>query len=89
MASPYRAGQRGSSGSVVGVQKYVYDVFGPAVNMAARLQVFAHPMKIVAPVSMKFDLIDGFQVDEIGAYKIKGLGEMELINVEGNLSLTR
>ncbi len=82
-------GSGAAVGSVVGVQKYVYDVFGPAVNMAARLQVFAHPMKIVAPVSMKFDLIDGFQVDEIGAYKIKGLGELELINVEGNLSLTR
>lgn len=82
-------GSGAAVGSVVGVQKYVYDVFGPAVNMASRLQVFAHPMKIVAPVSMKFDLIDGFQVDEIGLYNIKGLGEMELINVEGNLSLAR
>lgn len=76
-------------GSVVGVQKYVYDVFGPAVNMAARLQVFAHPMRIVAPIEMKYDLVDGFQVDEIGSYDIKGLGWLELINVEGNLSLAR
>ncbi len=76
-------------GSVVGVQKYVYDVFGPAVNLAARLQVFALPMKIAAPVDMKFDLIDGFQVTEIGPYDIKGIGNIELINVEGNLSLAR
>ena len=76
-------------GSVVGIQKYVYDVFGPAVNLAARLQVFAHPMKIAAPVGMKFDLIDGFQITEIGSYDIKGIGEIELINVEGNLSLAR
>ncbi|WP_147105620.1 adenylate/guanylate cyclase domain-containing protein [Tateyamaria sp. syn59] len=76
-------------GSVVGVQKYVYDVFGPSVNMAARLQVFAHPMKIVAPTSMKFDLIDSFQVDDIGSYTIKGLGSVELMNVEGNLSVAR
>ncbi len=82
-------GSGAAVGSVVGVQKYVYDVFGPAVNMAARLQVFAHPMKIVAPIDMKFDLIDGFQVDEIGSYDIKGLGSLELINVEGNLSLAR
>ncbi|MDK3072561.1 adenylate/guanylate cyclase domain-containing protein [Sedimentitalea sp. JM2-8] len=74
-------------GSVVGVQKYVYDVFGPAVNMAARLQVFAQPMKIVAPVDMKFDLIDAFRVTEIGSYDIKGLGQVELVNVEGNLTL--
>ena len=46
-------------------------------------------MKIVAPLGMKADLIDGFQVDEIGSYKIKGLGTMELINVEGNLALAR
>ena len=57
--------------------------------MAARLQVFAHPMRIVAPVEMKYDLIDDFQVDEIGAYDIKGMGTMELINVEGNLSVAR
>ena len=82
-------GSGAAVGSVVGVQKYVYDVFGPAVNMAARLEVFAHPMKIVAPISMKFDLIDGFQVDEIGSYEIKGLGTLDLINVEGNLSLAR
>ena len=76
-------------GSVVGVQKYVYDVFGPAVNLAARLQVFAHPMKIAAPVDMKYDLIDGFQITEIGAYDIKGIGNIELINVDGNLNLAR
>ena len=82
-------GSGAAVGSVVGVQKYVYDVFGPAVNMASRLQVFAHPMKIVAPIDMKFDLVDGFQVDEIGSYDIKGLGSLELINVEGNLSLAQ
>ena len=82
-------GSGAAVGSVVGVQKYVYDVFGPAVNMAARLQVFAHPMKIVAPVGMKPELVDGFRLDEIGSYDIKGLGEMSLINVEGNLSLVR
>ena len=76
-------------GSVVGIQKYVYDVFGPAVNLAARLQVFAHPMKIAAPVEMKYDLIDGFQITEIGAYDIKGIGKLELINVENNLMMAR
>lgn len=76
-------------GSVVGVQKYVYDVFGPVVNMASRLQVFARPMKIVAPVDMKFDLIDSFHIQEIGSYDIKGIGNIELVNVEGNLTMTR
>lgn len=82
-------GSGAAVGSVVGVQKYVYDVFGPSVNMAARLQVFAHPMKIVAPTTMKFDLIDSFQVNDIGSYAIKGLGDVELMNVESNLNLAR
>lgn len=34
-------------GSVVGVQKYIYDVFGPAVIHANRLRQYALPMKIV------------------------------------------
>ncbi len=72
-------------GSVVGIQKYVYDVFGPAVNMASRLQVFANPMKIVAPEEMKFALIDEFQVADLGAVDIKGMGEMDLISVKSSL----
>jgi class 3 adenylate cyclase len=34
-------------GSVVGVQKYIYDVFGPAVVEASRLRYHARPMGIV------------------------------------------
>ncbi|TMV08674.1 adenylate/guanylate cyclase domain-containing protein [Ruegeria sediminis] len=72
-------------GSVVGIQKYVYDVFGPAVNMASRLQVFANPMKIVAPEEMKFALIDEFHVSDLGPVDIKGIGEVELISVSSPL----
>ncbi|WP_271946800.1 adenylate/guanylate cyclase domain-containing protein [Ruegeria faecimaris] len=74
-------------GSVVGIQKYVYDVFGPAVNIASRLQVFANPMNIVAPEEMKYALIDEFQVSDIGRVDIKGMGEMDLINVTSGLSI--
>ncbi|WP_282151075.1 adenylate/guanylate cyclase domain-containing protein [Ruegeria atlantica] len=74
-------------GSVVGIQKYVYDVFGPAVNIASRLQVFAKPMNIVAPEEMKYALIDEFQVSDIGPVDIKGMGQMDLINVTSGLSV--
>ncbi len=76
-------------GSVVGIQKYVYDVFGPAVNIASRLQVFANPMKIVAPEDMKFGLIDEFQVSDLGPVNIKGMGEMNLIEVTSGLRTTK
>ena len=76
-------------GSVVGVQTYVYDVFGPAVNLAARMQTYANPMKIVCPAEMKVELIDGFQLDDIGRYEIKGMGEMDLCTVTPNLFMAR
>ena len=68
-------------GSVVGIQKYVYDVFGPAVNIAARLQVMAEPMTVVASNEMKDALIDEFQIGDLGRHDVKGLGEMRLISV--------
>lgn len=76
-------------GSVVGIQKYVYDVFGPAVNLAARLQVLAEPMTVIAPESMKFDLIDEFQIGDFGTHDVKGLGQVDLITVGANLHLSR
>ncbi|NOD33652.1 MULTISPECIES: adenylate/guanylate cyclase domain-containing protein [unclassified Ruegeria] len=80
-------GMGAAVGSVVGIQKYVYDVFGPAVNIASRLQVFANPMNIVAPEEMKYALIDEFQVSDLGCVDIKGIGEMDLINVTSGLSM--
>lgn len=74
-------GSGAAVGSVVGIQKYVYDVFGPSVNLASRLQVFARPMKIVAPADMREALLDEFTVTDIGPAEIKGLGTVELINV--------
>jgi len=68
-------------GSVVGVQKYVYDIFGPAVNLASRLQVFARPMAIVAPDSMKGALIEEFSLDDLGVHDVRGVGEMRLMNL--------
>ncbi len=76
-------------GSVVGIQKYVYDVFGPAVNMAARLQVFANPMCIVAPDSMKEGLVEEFQLADLGMQEIRGIGEMRLMRVSPGIELAR
>ncbi len=77
-------GSGAAVGSVVGIQKYVYDVFGPSVNMASRLQVLAEPMGIVAPAEMKFDLIDEFRIGDFGTHDVKGLGELKLITVTGS-----
>jgi class 3 adenylate cyclase len=68
-------------GSVVGVQKYVYDIFGPAVNLASRLQEFAEPMAIVAHDEMKAALIEEFALSDLGPHEVRGIGEMRLIGV--------
>lgn len=72
-------------GSVVGVQKYVYDVFGPAVNLAARLQVQAEPMTIVAPAAMQPQLEEEFHITALGRETLKGIGEVEMIQVVQSL----
>lgn len=48
-------------GSVVGVQKYLYDVFGPAVLRATRLRQHALPMSIAAGAEILGGLGEGFR----------------------------
>lgn len=76
-------------GSVVGVQKYVYDIFGPAVNLAARMQEAAEPMTIVADEYMRTFLAEDFSLSDLGTREIRGLGEMRLIGVSTALGRER
>jgi len=76
-------------GSVVGIQKYVYDVFGSAVNLAARLQAFAKPMAVVAPDTMKEYLVEEFHLDDLGKQEIHSFGEMRLMRVSPGIELAR
>lgn len=68
-------------GSVVGVQKYVYDIFGEAVNLASRLQVFASPMSIVSHDEMKGALVEEFALTDLGHHEVRGMGEMRLLGL--------
>ncbi len=61
-------------GSVVGTQKYVYDVFGPAVNLATRLRDHAGPMEIVAADATRTLLGDDLMFTEIGEATVEGFG---------------
>ena len=76
-------------GSVVGVQKYIYDVFGPAVNLASRLRDHAEPMQIIACdlaiASSDRDLL----IEDLGDAELMGFGRRRLQRVEGAPSTTR
>jgi len=71
-------------GSIVGVQKYVYDIFGPGVNLAARMERRAGPMEIVLCDDMYELIKDSFQFESNGSEEIKGFGTKNLyILVDG------
>jgi len=65
-------------GSVVGIQKYVYDIFGPAVNLASRLQDVAEPMQIIANTEIKSSLGDRFASQSLGSHDVRGFGRQDL-----------
>lgn len=69
-------------GSVVGVQKYVYDIFGPAVNLSGRLRDQAGPMEIVCSKSQKEDLAQQFQTSEIGERDVQEFGILDLCRID-------
>jgi class 3 adenylate cyclase len=69
-------------GSMVGIQKYVYDVFGPAVNLAARLEARAEPMTIVVSQATRDLLREEFRVSERGEEDVRGFGMQMLYLLE-------
>jgi class 3 adenylate cyclase len=65
-------------GSVVGVRKYIYDVFGDTINTAARMEQHSEPMKINVSPATKQLLEKSFQFTERPVLEIKGKGRMEM-----------
>ena len=63
-------------GSVVGIQRYVYDVFGPAVNLSQHLREHADPMEIVCCDGDKSALSVDFTLTEIGERTVTGFGDL-------------
>lgn len=73
-------------GSLVGVQKYVYDIFGPGVNLAARMETASEPMHITLTEDMMELLKDDFVFSDVGEKEIKGFGVQNLYSLDGELS---
>jgi adenylate cyclase len=72
-------------GSLVGVQKYVYDIFGPGVNMAARMETLSEPMKITISEDTYHLIKDDFACVERGEFEVKGFGTNTLYFLEREL----
>ncbi len=62
-------------GGVVGTEKYLYDIFGDTVNIAARMEELASPMKANVS-SASYDLLKGsFHFSEGTDVEMKGKGK--------------
>ena len=70
-------------GSIVGVQKYVYDIFGPGVNTAARLEALAEPMEILLSGDTRSRLDSRHQVRFLRTHTLRGAGETEVYALDG------
>ena len=70
-------------GSLVGVQKYVYDLFGPGVNLAARMETMSEPMMITLNESTKRLISEGFTFTSRGEFEVKGFGTQHLYFLDG------
>jgi adenylate cyclase len=69
-------------GSLVGVQKYVYDIFGPGVNLAARMETSSEPMAITISENTYELIKDEFVCELKGEFDIKGFGMNTLYTLE-------
>jgi len=69
-------------GSIVGIHKYVYDIFGPAVNLAARMERRSDPMQITLCEPMAEQIKSDFRLTNLGDEDIKGFGQQTLYTLE-------
>ena len=70
-------------GSLVGIHKYVYDIFGPAVNLAARLESACEPMQIIVSERTAETIRDDFMITACGERALKGFGTQTLLALNG------
>ena len=68
-------------GGIVGNRKYLYDVFGDTVNTASRMESNSEVMRINVSEHTRALLGDAFEVEERGAFQIKGKGSMKMFFV--------
>lgn len=76
-------------GSIVGIHKYVYDVFGPPVNFSSRLEGLCEPMQILGCPRTAERLEKDFVLRSLGPTEIRGFGVQEILEVEAEIQRPR
>nr|MBC8386048.1 adenylate/guanylate cyclase domain-containing protein [Candidatus Cloacimonadota bacterium] len=69
-------------GGVVGIKKYIYDVFGNTINTASRMESNSEPMKInISETTYKL-VKDKFRFIERSPLEVKGIGNFKMYFVD-------
>ena len=80
MAWQMRMGVHSGSivGGIVGIEKYIYDVFGDTINTAARMEHCSEPMKINVSNVTYLLTSEQFKFQYRGVMDVKGKGNIEM-----------
>ena len=67
---------------VIGQSKFAYDLWGDAVNVAARMESLGSPGEVTITEATKTRLPDRFQVSDAGTQYVKGKGDMAMFTAQ-------
>lgn len=74
---------------VIGIKKFIYDLWGDTVNTASRMESHGIPGRIQVSAETYARLQDDYQFEERGVIQVKGKGEMLTYLLTGRLSLSQ
>ncbi|MCF8166995.1 MAG: adenylate/guanylate cyclase domain-containing protein [Rhodoferax sp.] len=72
-------------GGIVGIRKYLYDVFGDTINTASRMESNSEPMRINISENTWNLVKNDFKIAARGQFEVKGKGAMHMYFVEDRL----
>lgn len=72
--------------SAVALQKYGYDIFGPGVNLAARIEAVCEPMDILVESTTYNAIQNEFRMSDYGERDIRGFGPQRLYRLDANFT---
>jgi class 3 adenylate cyclase len=70
-------------GGIVGTAKFIYDVFGDTINVAARVQQLSEPMRVNVSEATRLLVPDGYHFEDRGPLSVKGKGELRMFFARG------